>query len=1467
MLVVPSGITPRVAAPHRTVLPPAREGRARPPIAFEINAGQTDARVSFLARGRDFTLFLTSNTATLRLRAPRSAGSPADTGATNKLAAGNVRRSDAVLSLRLAGANPAPQVEGLGLLPGRSHYFLGRDPQRWRTNIPHYGRVRYHDVYPSVDLAFHGDHGSLEYDFLVAPGGDRRRIQLELDGADALRIDDSGELIARVGGGEVRQARPIVYQEWADGRHFLTGRYVMRGARRVGFEVDGSRADLTLVIDPVLDSSSFLGGSSADVGHAVAIDANDNVYLTGETISTDFPTVIPEQPFNAGGADAFVTKLDSSGTVELFSSYLGGSGQENDFHAGVESSGVAVDAVGNVYLAGRTNSVDFPVARALFNSYRGGDEDGFVAKLSNDGSTLLYSTYLGGANNDSANGIAVDSAGNMYVTGGTKSDQDFPITPGVFQSASGGGTDAFIVKIDPTQTGAASLVYSSFLGGSGTDRGTAVAVDSSGNAYVTGRTDTPDSTFPIVNPFQGTNGGGVDAFVSVVNSNATQLVYSTFLGGSGLDVGNGIAIDNAGNMYVAGETASPNFPTTANGFQQMNAGSSDAFVAQLDPTGSVLLYATYLGGGSLDRATGVAVIAPPARDAGKLWVTGETSSANFPVLNAFQGNLGGGKDAFVAQLDPGQQGAASLLHSSFLGGTADDFALGIAVNSSGNAWVIGPTSSATTFPIVGAVQAVFGGGGSDAFVALVSSGSGAPDYSVSATPSSAVVMGGDTASYTITVTPTGGFTGTIDLSATGLPANSMASFAPAYVVITDATPQRSAMSVHTSASTPLGGFQLTVNGTNGASQHATQVMLTVTGGMDTADLSVTIETWPSPVAVQTPLTYRVRVSNLGPAMATGVQLTDALPAATFVSATSTQGTCGGSVTVTCSIGALDVGSLVTVTIVVLPQAGGSIDNTATVTGNQPDPTPDDNTATVETSVVQTGGVPIDVLQHHLHATRDALYVDPLFTQSAASTIHRDLNFSVTVPGPVYAQPLYVTKGPGSAPAYIVATEQNAVVAIDASDGSQLWRSDLGTPVPRSALNCGDVDPVGIVGTPVIDSAARMIFLDAMTTPDAGVTKQHFIYALSLDDGSVIPGWPVDVNTLSYNGLSFDSGVQGQRGALLLNGGMVYVPYGGNFGDCTDFDGTPYHGWVVAVAENDPTSAVAWATDGNQAGIWAVGGLSTDGNSVFAATGNTSMGTPSWRGGEAIIRLGLDDTFSCNPICNPANFFAPSNWALLDQFDLDLGDEAPLIVDVPGATPSQLIVALGKSGVAHLLDRNNFGGFGTGDGENGEGVYSVRVAIDNPPGNPLRGRIRTAAATYTAASGTYVVFSVGTPGSLGVGCPGDPGDLVALLISASSPPTVSVAWCANDNGPGAPFVGRGAPIVTTTDGSSQPIVWTIGAEGTNRLFAYDGETGAPLFSGGGPNELMTQVRRFMTPIAVNGRIIVVSDDTLYVFTTQ
>ena len=480
----------------------------------------------------------------------------------------------------------------------------------------------------------------------------------------------------------------------------------------------------------------------------------------------------------------------------------------------------------------------------------------------------------------------------------------------------------------------------------------------------------------------------------------------------------------------------------------------------------------------------------------------------------------------------------------------------------------------------------------------------------------------------------------------------------------------------------------------------------------------------------------------------------------------------------------------------------------------------------------------DVLQFHRSASRDGLYTDPLITLQSAAQIHRDPTFKATLPGPTYAQPLYVGNGPNGSPALIVATEQNQVLALDATTGAQIWTKNLGAPVPLAKLPCGDIDPLGVTGTPVIDAAARAIYVAAMTTPDGGTTKRHRLFALSLDNGSVLAGWPIDVTGITYHGIPFAPVAQNQRGALLLNAGTLYVPYGGHAGDCGS-----YHGWVIAVPVSNPSSVTGWATDAAGGGSWASGGLASDGQSVFVATGNT-FGAASWGGGEAIVRLSGTAAFSGNP----EDYFTPSNWKDLDNGDTDVGGSGPVLLDVPGASPSQLVVALGKNGVAYLLDRNSLGGIGKGNGTTGEGLQSKQAASSV---------IINAAAAYSTAQGSYVVFNTS---GVGVGCPGSSGNVVALRISASAPPAISVAWCAS-------VPGRGSPIVTTVDGTSQPIVWVAGGEATNRLYALDGQTGQMVFTGGGTNEQMTQVRRFQTPIVVNGRIFVAADNELFAFTVR
>ena len=480
------------------------------------------------------------------------------------------------------------------------------------------------------------------------------------------------------------------------------------------------------------------------------------------------------------------------------------------------------------------------------------------------------------------------------------------------------------------------------------------------------------------------------------------------------------------------------------------------------------------------------------------------------------------------------------------------------------------------------------------------------------------------------------------------------------------------------------------------------------------------------------------------------------------------------------------------------------------------------------SVVVVGGVlistraAVNVTQHHNDYMRDGLYMDPAFTYSSASNLTRDLSFNGTISGNVYAQPLYLDNGPGGRAVVIAVTESNNVYALDAASGNVVWQDNLGAPVPVSSLPCGDINPLGITGTPVVDLTNGTLFVDAMTTPDGGTTKQHLIYALNVDTGATNASWPVNVNAMAqFNGTSFTSGTQQQRGALALLDGYVYVPYGGLYGDC----GT-YHGWLVGVQENDPSNVLAWATSANGGGAWGVGGVSSDdGIHPYIATGNT-FGATSWSGGEAVVRFQPGPVFS--GLTN--DYWAPTNWVSLDGGDLDLGDCGPLIVNVPGATPSQLMVAVGKDGNAYLLNRTNLSG------------VSPPVALDHFGS----GQMPQAVATYETAAGTYIVCRSGTT------------SLDAFRITAANPPAIVSTWTETEDGEGSPFV-------TSTDGTNNAIVWLVGSEGDQKLHGYNGETGAVIFKGGGTNELMSDTRRFNTGIVAHGRIYIANDNKVYAFT--
>src|SRR6266480_666317 len=487
------------------------------------------------------------------------------------------------------------------------------------------------------------------------------------------------------------------------------------------------------------------------------------------------------------------------------------------------------------------------------------------------------------------------------------------------------------------------------------------------------------------------------------------------------------------------------------------------------------------------------------------------------------------------------------------------------------------------------------------------------------------------------------------------------------------------------------------------------------------------------------------------------------------------------------------------------------------------------------STIAPANAQVDVTQFHNHASRDGLYVDSAFTLSAAANLTRDLNFDGTIVGNVYAQPLYIDTGPGGRPTIIAVTESNNVYALDALDGSIIWqRNDLGAPVLADDP-CTIIDPLGITSTPIVDLASRALFLAAMITPDGGTTKKHLIFSLNVDTGDTNSGWPVDVEaTASYNGINFTPESQLQRAALGIVGNALYVGYASH-SDCS-----LYHGWLVGVPIDNPASVTAWAaatTAGTHGGaIWGVGGIASDGNNPFVTTGNTFGTNGNWDGGEAVIR------FQPGPIFSGlhSDYWVPTNWLELDNLDVDLGASGPLLVDVPGATPSSLVVALGKDGNAYLLNRDNLGGI------------TAPIASAQVAGIQF---LRQAAAAYRTNQGTYVAFRA------------DRSTLSTFGITGTNPPTIDIAsgWTVNRGTDDC-----GSPFVTSTDGTNNMIVWVVGTEdrgnpGDQRLHGYDGQTGAVVYGGGGPNELMACTHNY-SPIALRarGRIYVAGYNKIYAF---
>lgn len=638
------------------------------PLSFEANRGQADNSVKFISRGSGYTLFLTGTEAIFNLSKNKD--------------------SSSVVRMQLQGAQLNPQISGVDELQGKSNYFIGSDQAKWETNVSTFGKVKYDSVYPGVDLVYYGNQGQLEYDFTVKPAADPSNIALAFSGADKLEISNEGNILLHLGGDVITLKKPVLYQDINGGRQEVSGNFILSGDKTVKFNIGNYNSNYELVIDPVLEYSTYLGGSLSDGAVSIAVDTAGNAYITGSAHSLNFPTTNPYQGSHAPGTpqDIFISKLNPAGNGLIYSTYLGGTGEDVGL-------GIQIDLSGNAYVTGYTGSADFPTTNP-FQSTLLGQFDIFVTKLSASGSTLLYSTYLGGSGveyeGDSGDKIAVDALGNAYVVGSTRS-VDFPIVGG-FQALYSGQTDAFVAKISSSGT---SLIYSTYLGGVNMDEGVGIAIDMSSYIYVTGRTE---GNFPIINAIQASRGGLFDAFVTKIDPAISNPVYSTYIGGSNNEKGLSIAVDSASNVYITGDTQSMNFPT-ANALQSsFGGGSHDAFVTKLNSAGTAFVYSTYLGGSNgIDQGTGIDV-----DGAGHAIVAGWTDSVDFPTTNPIQASNHGSNDVFVTKLNPS---GSAFEYSTYMGGSTTDAAIDVAVDSSGNVYVTGLTQSGN-FPTINAFQSV-----------------------------------------------------------------------------------------------------------------------------------------------------------------------------------------------------------------------------------------------------------------------------------------------------------------------------------------------------------------------------------------------------------------------------------------------------------------------------------------------------------------------------------------------------------------------------------------------------------------------------------------------------------------------------------------------------------------------------------------------------------------------------------------
>jgi hypothetical protein len=792
------------------------------PLAFEANEGQSDPQVKYMARGNGYTLFLTGSDAVFAVhsRVPATSSTPtkfrtqAEPALDRNMDRSMARSAEKTAAIRMqfVDGNANAQIASGSELPGRINYYIGNDRSKWHESVKQYAAVDYRNVYPGVDVRYHGEQRQLEFDFIVSPDANAAPIDLGFNGTSKITTDAEGNLILSSAAGDVTLHKPVAYQEKNGQRQLVDAAFRTNGRNKVSFALGSYDHSRELVIDPALSYATYLGGSGDDEAYAIALNSSGDAYVTGATDSATFAGK------SAGTANfnVFVTEFNPAAASLVYTSIFSGSGD-------CYGNAIAVDGSGSAYVGGGATS-GFPVTSGVLQGTFGtGTEDGFILKVNGSG-TLTYSTYLGSDSTSVVNAIAIDTASppNAYVAGQTSSS-DFPGTSSsTIQSAYGGDDDAFVSELNGTAT---ELVYSTYLGGSSGDLATGIALDSSADAYVTGITVSPN--FPTTTgvlqssaPAATSNG-----FVAEINAGGSQLTYSTYLGGNASSEAYAIAVDSAGEAFVTGNTNSTNFPTL-NAAQTSLGGSSatNVFVTKLNAGATALVWSTYYGGSATDTGTSIAL-----DSFGDAYVTGQTTSSNYPVSNGFQSSLNGSSDAFVTEF----ANTGFVEYSSYLGGSGGEnnvFGVGpgvigaIAVDSSSNAYLAGNTSS-NDFPVTtGVYQGTYGGGPADAFVAKVAA---APaDFSVAVSPATVTVSSGSTSSaITVTVSSVNASFGqAVSLSCTNLPSTASCSFSPASV-----TPGTSAVTSSLTISTTSSSGELFVPGSNGRMRAMAAIFMPLFG--------------------------------------------------------------------------------------------------------------------------------------------------------------------------------------------------------------------------------------------------------------------------------------------------------------------------------------------------------------------------------------------------------------------------------------------------------------------------------------------------------------------------------------------------------------------------------------------------------------------------------------------------------------